>query len=86
MPRHTLDVCMKYSYVPQTEAPYKLDKSYPDIDWAEEPQKVAFLYSDFGYILVIVLLLAGNYCDAAFSLHCSSGQPQQDCHWGDQLE
>ena len=67
---------MKYSYVPQTEAPYKLDRSYPDIDWAEEPQKVDNTDCAFGYILVIVLLLAGNYCDASFSLPCSSGQPQ----------
>ena len=49
VPRHTLDVCMKYSYVPQTEAPYKLDRTSPDIDWAEEPQKVrlAFLRLSF---------------------------------------
>jgi len=43
VPRHTLDVCMKYSYVPQTEAPYKLDRTSPDIDWAEEPQKVTIV-------------------------------------------
>ena len=41
VPRHTLDIHMKYSFVPQTEAPYKMDRTSPDIDWtASEPQKV----------------------------------------------
>ena len=31
---------MKYSYVPQTEAPYKMDR-YSPVDWsASEPEKV----------------------------------------------
>ena len=44
VPRHTLDITMKYSYVPQTEAPYKLDRSSPEIDWnVSEPEKVSFI-------------------------------------------
>ena len=40
VPRHTLDISMKYSYVPQTEAPYKMDR-YSPVDWsASEPEKV----------------------------------------------
>jgi len=42
VPRHTLDISIKYSYVPQTEAPYQLDKTVPDIDF-EEPQKVTIV-------------------------------------------
>ena len=39
--RHTLDITMKYSYVPQTEAPYKMDR-YSPVDWsASEPEKVS---------------------------------------------
>ena len=35
---------MKYSYVPQTEAPYKLDRTSPEIDWnVSEPEKVSFI-------------------------------------------
>ena len=34
---------MKYSYVPQTEAPYKLDRTSPDVDWTIcEPEKVRY--------------------------------------------
>ena len=41
VPRHTLDISMKYSYVPQTEAPYKMDR-YSPVDWsASEPEKVS---------------------------------------------
>ena len=40
VPRHTLDISMKYSFVPQTEAPYKMDR-YSPVDWsASEPEKV----------------------------------------------
>ena len=40
VPRHQLDISMKYSYVPQTEAPYKMDR-YSPVDWsASEPEKV----------------------------------------------
>jgi len=42
VPRHSLDISIKYSYVPQTEAPYQLDKTVPDIDF-EEPQKVTIV-------------------------------------------
>lgn len=42
VPRHNLDISIKYSYVPQTEAPYQLDKTVPDIDF-EEPQKVTIV-------------------------------------------
>ena len=45
VPRHTLDISMKYSYVPQTEAPYKLDRTSPDVDWSiSEPEKVTFTF------------------------------------------
>ena len=47
VPRHTLDVCMKYSHVPQTEAPYKLDRAEQEIDWAEEPQKVSIVVTNY---------------------------------------
>ena len=42
VPRHTLDISMKYSYVPQTDnTPYKLDRTSPEIDWTvSEPEKV----------------------------------------------
>ena len=39
--RHSLDISIKYSFVPQTDPPYQLDKSVPDIDFSE-PQKVVF--------------------------------------------
>ena len=33
--RHNLDITVKYSFVPQTDPPYQLDKSTPEIDFAE---------------------------------------------------
>ena len=46
-PRHNLDLNIKYSFVPQTDPPYELDKSVPEIDFSE-PHKV------------ILLLMQGN--------------------------
>ena len=45
VPRHTLDISMKYSYVPQTDnTPYKLDRTSPEIDWTvSEPEKVTVI-------------------------------------------
>jgi len=40
--RHSLDLSIKYSFVPQTDPPYQLDKTVQDIDFAE-PQKVTIL-------------------------------------------
>ncbi|XP_023321581.1 uncharacterized protein LOC111696256 [Eurytemora carolleeae] len=40
--RHNLDITIKYSFVPQTDPPYQLDKSVPDIDFSE-PQKITIL-------------------------------------------
>jgi hypothetical protein len=37
--RHNLDLNIKYSFVPQTDPPYELDKSVPEIDFSE-PHKV----------------------------------------------
>jgi len=51
VPRHTLDVCMKYSHVPQTEAPYKLDRAEQEIDWAEEPQKVTIVMPNSRFLV-----------------------------------
>ena len=47
VPRHTLDISMKYSFVPQTEAPYKMDR-YSPVDWsASEPEKVRRRIKEF---------------------------------------
>ena len=52
VPRHTLDISMKYSYVPQTEAPYKMDR-YSPVDWsASEPEKVTEIL-----MMTIVLMM-----------------------------
>jgi len=52
VPRHTLDISMKYSYVPQTEAPYKLDRTSPDVDWTIcEPEKVTVLMPSSRFLL-----------------------------------
>jgi hypothetical protein len=42
-PRHNLDLNIKYSFVPQTDPPYELDKSVPEIDFSE-PHKVILLF------------------------------------------
>ena len=52
VPRHTLDITMKYSYVPQTDAPYKLDRTSPDIDWSvSEPEKVTVVMPNSRFLL-----------------------------------
>ena len=43
--RHTLDITMKYSYVPQTDAPYKLDWSVC------EPEKVTVVMPNSRFLL-----------------------------------
>ena len=55
VPRHTLDISMKYSYVPQTEAPYKMDR-YSPVDWsASEPEKVTEILM-MAIVLMMILL------------------------------
>lgn len=50
--RHSLDITMKYSYVPQTDAPYKLDRTSPDIDWSvSEPEKVTVVMPNSRFLL-----------------------------------
>ena len=56
VPRHTLDISMKYSFVPQTEAPYKMDR-YSPVDWsASEPEKVIMMTMIFMMIIWFIVM------------------------------
>ena len=52
VPRHTLDITIKYSYVPQTDLTYKLDRTSPEIDWSvSEPEKVTVVMPNSRFLL-----------------------------------
>ena len=52
VPRHTLDITIKYSYIHQTAAPYKLDSTSPEIDWSvSEPEKVTVVMPNSRFLL-----------------------------------
>ena len=80
VPRHTLDICMKYSYVPQTEAPYKLDKSIPEIDWTEEPQRVKKTFYTLLKIFQFDITIQGDNRNAPLPVFGAKREPKSHRH------